>query len=181
VSSLPSRASVRKSTPLKRAAPCATLSPVAQSESRDAILTKTPAETAALGARVASRLSVGDVLFLHGPLGAGKTTFARGLIGAWTGSTEDVPSPTYTLVQTYEGPRGQLWHVDLYRLDDADAALELGLEDAFASAVTLIEWPERLGPHAPRDRIDIFLQPRGEIRLIEFVGAGGRKGAHFLD
>jgi tRNA threonylcarbamoyladenosine biosynthesis protein TsaE len=71
------------------------------------------------------------------------------------GYADEVPSPTYTLVQTYDGERGELWHVDLYRLKQPDDAWELGLEDAFASAACLIEWPERLGGQLPADRLDV--------------------------
>src|SRR5689334_12245837 len=91
------------------------------------------AATEAFGARLAASLRVGDVVCLSGDLGAGKTTLARGAITAWTGVNEDAPSPTYTLVQTYDGPRGALWHVDLYRLNRPEEAWELGLEDAFAT------------------------------------------------
>lgn len=152
---------------------------MATNESLSATLAQTPAETAALGARLAARAAPGDVIFLRGGLGAGKTTLARGFIAAWTGSDEDAPSPTYTIVQTYEGPRGPLWHVDLYRLENADDTLELGLEDAYTDSVVLIEWPERLGPHAPRDRIELHLQPRGDARLIEIFGVGRHAGVRF--
>ncbi len=107
----------------------------------------------------------GDVVCLFGNLGAGKTTLSRGAIEAWVGAAEEAPSPTYTLVQTYDGPRGELWHVDLYRLKQPDDAWELGLEDAFAYAACLIEWPERLGGQLPRDRLDIALAPDGEGRM----------------
>ena len=92
------------------------------------------AATLALGQRLGAQMKAGDVVCLWGDLGAGKTTLARGAIEAWTGQAEDAPSPTYTLVQTYEGPRGELWHVDLYRLKRPEDAWELGLEDAFAAA-----------------------------------------------
>jgi tRNA threonylcarbamoyladenosine biosynthesis protein TsaE len=122
------------------------------------------AATLALGRRLGARLRIGDVVCLAGGLGAGKTTLARGAIEAWTGRQEEAPSPTYTLVQTYEGPKGELWHCDLYRLKRAEEAWELGLEDAFAGAACLIEWPERLDGMAPRDRLDIDLAPEGEGR-----------------
>lgn len=127
-------------------------------DSRDIALADAAA-TEAFGRRLGERLTLGDVVCLAGNLGAGKTTLARGVIEAWTGEQEEAPSPTYTLVQTYEGPRGELWHVDLYRLKRAEEAWELGLEDAFASAATLIEWPERLEGRLPRDRLDIDLSP----------------------
>lgn len=117
-------------------------------------------------------MTLGDVVCLSGGLGAGKTTLARGAISAWTGVNEDAPSPTYTLVQTYEGPRGELWHVDLYRLQRPDDAWELGLEDAFASAACLIEWPERLEGQLPRDRLDIKLAPQGEGRRASLTAHG---------
>lgn len=130
------------------------------------------AATVALGARVGARLAAGDVVCLTGGLGAGKTTLARGAIEAWTGEAEEAPSPTYTLVQTYDGPKGELWHCDLYRLKAPDDAWELGLEDAFASAATLIEWPERLGAYLPGDRLDISLAPQAEGRLATLKAHG---------
>jgi tRNA threonylcarbamoyladenosine biosynthesis protein TsaE len=131
-----------------------------------------PAATLALGQRLGERLEAGDVVCLSGGLGAGKTTLARGAIEAWTGRAEEAPSPTYTLVQTYEGPRGELWHVDLYRLKRPDDAWELGLEDAFASAACLIEWPERLEDQLPKDRLDIALEPSGEGRNAALTAHG---------
>ncbi|HEX8901601.1 tRNA (adenosine(37)-N6)-threonylcarbamoyltransferase complex ATPase subunit type 1 TsaE [Vitreimonas sp.] len=123
------------------------------------------AATIALGRRLGEKMEPGDVVCLFGNLGAGKTTLSRGAIEAWVGAAEEAPSPTYTLVQTYDGPRGELWHVDLYRLKQPDDAWELGLEDAFAYAACLIEWPERLGGQLPRDRLDIALAPDGEGRM----------------
>jgi tRNA threonylcarbamoyladenosine biosynthesis protein TsaE len=131
-----------------------------------------PAATLALGARLGARLTQGDVVCLAGGLGAGKTTLARGAIEAWVGAAVETPSPTYTLMQIYEGPKGPLWHVDLYRLKRAEEAWELGLEDAYAEAACLIEWPERLGGALPRDRLDIALAPEGEGRRAILVGHG---------
>lgn len=130
------------------------------------------AATVALGRRLGARLNAGDVVCLSGGLGAGKTTLARGAIEAWTGHAEETPSPTYTLVQIYEGPRGQLWHVDLYRLKREEEAFELGLEDAFAEAACLIEWPERMGDVLPQDRLDIALEREGEGRRAKLAGYG---------
>lgn len=130
------------------------------------------AATVALGRRLGERIGPGDVVCLFGNLGAGKTTLSRGAIEAWTGAAEEAPSPTYTLVQTYDGPRGELWHVDLYRLKQPDDAWELGLEDAFAYAACLIEWPERLGGQLPRDRLDIALAPEGEGRTAKLNAHG---------
>lgn len=122
------------------------------------------AATLALGRRLGAALRPGDVLYLEGGLGMGKTTFARGVIAAWTGEAQpDAPSPTFTLVQTYEGASGVLTHADLYRLDIPEETLELGLDEAVQDGALLVEWPERLGrffnPNAARLR---FLEPPGE-------------------
>ena len=117
-------------------------------------------------------LKPGDVLALSGGLGAGKTALARALIQAATNEAdEEVPSPTFTLVQTYECPNFEIWHFDLYRLEKSNDALELGIDEAFAEAVSLIEWPERLGGYLPRRRLDILLshgagEGEREARLI---------------
>ena len=100
-------------------------------------------------------LRPGIVVALWGDLGAGKTTFARILLQALVGKSIDVPSPTFTLVQTYDCIHGEVWHCDLYRLKYAEEVFEIGLEDAFHQAICLIEWPERLGYLLPRHRIDI--------------------------
>ena len=98
---------------------------------------------------------------LAGDLGAGKTTFARGLIAAFAAEAgqppPEVPSPTFTLVQTYEFPRATLWHFDLYRIERPEDALELGIEEAFADGIALVEWPERLGALLPARRIEVSL------------------------
>ncbi|MDE0984879.1 MAG: tRNA (adenosine(37)-N6)-threonylcarbamoyltransferase complex ATPase subunit type 1 TsaE [Yoonia sp.] len=107
--------------------------------------------TAALAARMAPLLKIGDCIFLEGPIGAGKTAFSRALIRARLGRQEDVPSPTFTLVQTYDDDAGDIWHCDLYRLTHPDEATELGLIDAFDTAICLIEWPDRLGSDQPEN------------------------------
>lgn len=140
-------------------------------DSRDFALPDAAA-TLALGRRLGAVLAPGDVVCLFGNLGAGKTTLSRGAIQAWTGEVEEAPSPTYTLVQTYDGARGELWHVDLYRLKQPDDAWELGLEDAFAYAACLIEWPERLGGRLPRDRLELALAPAGEGRTAKLSAHG---------
>lgn len=118
------------------------------------------AATAALARRLAACARPGDVVALHGTLGAGKTSFARAFIRAFLGEPdEEVPSPTFTLVQTYGGERGELWHVDAYRLQDPDEIIELGLDDLFPDGILLVEWPERLGPHLPHRRLDLTLSP----------------------
>jgi tRNA threonylcarbamoyladenosine biosynthesis protein TsaE len=112
--------------------------------------------TAALAARIAALARAGDVLALKGELGAGKTSFARAFIHA-RGGGEDVPSPTFTLVQVYELDGAAVWHFDAYRLRDPDEAWELGIEDAFRDGISLIEWPERLGSLVPGRRLEITL------------------------
>ncbi len=117
-----------------------------------------PDAAAALGARIAARLRTGDAVLLEGDLGAGKTTLARAIIAALTGET-DAPSPTYTLVQSYETGAGfGLLHADLYRLEDLGELDELGLDEALDHGAALIEWPDRLGAWRPADRLDIRLE-----------------------
>ena len=119
------------------------------------------AATGALAATLAAQLQPGDIIALSGELGAGKTTFARALIAAlgWTG---EVPSPTYTLVQSYDLPdvRVPVWHVDLYRLDAPDDAEALGLFETDAALV--IEWPERLGDRLPAEALHLTLSGSGD-------------------
>lgn len=114
---------------------------------------ESPEATADIARAVAGRLAAGDVLLLDGPIGAGKTHFARALIRhlmEQSGAVEDVPSPTFTLVQTYELTPVEVWHADLYRLSDPTEVIELGLEEAFDTAICLIEWPDRLFDLAPQ-------------------------------
>lgn len=111
----------------------------------------------ALGRRVALRLRTGDSVCLFGPLGAGKSTLARALIRALAGEATEVPSPTFTLVQIYDGPDFPIAHFDLYRLRTAEEAFELGLDDAQNDGATIIEWPERLDDALPADRLEIHL------------------------
>ena len=113
-------------------------------------------ETAALARRLASAARPADAILLAGELGVGKSTFARAFIAA-LGGTGEVPSPTFTLVQTYDTPRGTVWHFDLFRLDHPDEVVELGIDEALTSGISLIEWPERLGPHRPPEALRLEL------------------------
>lgn len=142
------------------------------------------AATERLAASLARVLRKGDVIALAGPLGVGKTAFARALIAA-LGGEEEVPSPTFTLVQVYELPAVAVWHLDLYRLAKPTDAYELGIEEAFAEGVSLIEWPEHLGPLLPAERLEVALAfadssdaspgsgERDEARRARLTGHGG--------
>ncbi len=126
----------------------------------------TDADTTTFGASLAKLLQPGDVVLLQGPIGAGKTHLARAIILARLAHAEDVPSPTYTLVQTYQADDVEIWHADLYRLGDASEIEELGLIDAFDTAISLIEWPDRLGLLAPDDALKITFAHEGNGRRL---------------
>ncbi len=131
--------------------------------------------TRRLAARIAPLLGPGDVLLLQGPIGAGKTHFARSLIQARLaaeGLAEDVPSPTFTLVQTYISGGTEIWHADLYRLSQPNEIVELGLEQAFSDAICLVEWPDRLGPLRPPLTLDLTLTPDPVTDAREATFAG---------
>lgn len=118
----------------------------------------------------AQRAGPGDVLLLSGPIGAGKTHFARALIRARLGPETEVPSPTFTLVQTYEDDSGcDIWHADLYRLSHSDEVIELGLQAAFDSALCLIEWPDRLGALTPPQALRLDFAVAGDGRRVTFT------------
>lgn len=134
------------------------------------------AATARLGASVGRALAAGEAVCLSGPLGAGKSTLARGLIRALTRPDEEVPSPTFTLIQTYEAGGLAIAHLDLYRLASPDEAYEIGLDEALADGAALIEWPERLQGRLPPDRLDIDLAFDGESRRARLTGHGAWEG-----
>ena len=136
-----------------------------------------PVETGRLAAHLAAHLASGDAIGLSGTLGSGKTTFARALIRARLGRpVEEVPSPTFTLVQLYEHAAGAIWHFDLYRLRAPEDAYELGIEDALAGAIALIEWPEKLGAVMPADWLEVHLAAGSgeEVRLVTITPRGPR-------
>ena len=121
-----------------------------------------PMATDTLAERIAEVLEPGDTILIDGPIGAGKSHFCRAAIRHLLdreGRQEDIPSPTFTLVQTYETGAGEVWHADLYRLTEVSQVPELGLEEAFGGAIVLVEWPDRLGPLAPHDALRISLTP----------------------
>ena len=143
--------------------------------------------------RLAGRLAVifepGDVVGLSGDLGTGKTVLARATIQALDAihdvPVDDIPSPTFTLVQQYDFPPFSLFHIDLYRIDRPADVLELGIEDFFADGVSLIEWPERLGPYLPADRLHLTLHPGdhegGRILEIEKCGTWMTRDLEFSE
>lgn len=136
------------------------------------ISAKNETETGSMASEIAKVMSPGDIIALDGTLGAGKTAFARAFINSLPGEIEEVPSPTFTLVQTYHRGDVEVWHFDLYRLEAADDAIELGIEDAFAEAISLIEWPDKLGPYLPSRHLRIRLIHQGgtDNRVIELFG-----------
>jgi tRNA threonylcarbamoyladenosine biosynthesis protein TsaE len=131
-----------------------------------------PDRTCTIARRLGALLRPGDTVLLAGNIGAGKTHFARCLIQSLLPHPEDVPSPTYTLVQTYSGKTGDIWHADLYRLGDPNDVFELGLTDAFDSAICLVEWPDRLGSLAPRGALTLMLAAGDapDTRILTFSG-----------
>lgn len=121
-------------------------------------------ELEAFAKALARHCTTGDVIALYGSLGAGKTVFSRAFIRSLSDENEEVPSPTFTLVQTYDvqsagGEETAVWHFDLYRLKEAEEIYELGFEEALSSGISLIEWPERAGRLLPRSRLEIKIDP----------------------
>lgn len=144
----------------------------------DATVTSTTPETTARIARlVGVGLTAGDVILLHGPVGAGKSHFARALIQsrlAALGRYEEVPSPTFTLVQCYGLDNVDIWHADLYRLTSPEECEELGLLDAFDSAICLVEWPDRLADLTPPGALHLHIRPEGDLRHLHFHSGDAR-------
>jgi tRNA threonylcarbamoyladenosine biosynthesis protein TsaE len=126
--------------------------------------------TEALARRLAARARPGDALLLTGPLGAGKTSFARAFIRALTGDPAlTVPSPTFTLVQTYETPTAAIWHYDLWRLSGPEALEELGWDEA-REGIILAEWPDRLGPLTPPHALNLTFSHHPTGREVTLEG-----------
>ena len=146
----------------------------------DAIELADEAATQVLGRAIARALRPGEAVCLTGPLGAGKSTLARALVRALTTPDEDVPSPTFTLVQFYEGARLNVAHFDLYRLSSPDEAYEIGLDEALDDGAAVIEWPERLEGRLPPDRLDVGIEfcegPDGERRQARLTPRGAWEG-----
>lgn len=141
-------------------------------ETKDRLHLPDEVATAKLGAALGRALRPGDAVMLHGQLGAGKTCLARAAIAARLGRPEEIPSPTFTLVQTYEAD-APIWHADLYRLSSEEELVELGLDEAFDDAIVLVEWPERLGSLTPARRLEIELLPSERGRTLQWRAIGG--------
>jgi tRNA threonylcarbamoyladenosine biosynthesis protein TsaE len=141
------------------------------------VLSPDPATTTALGVALASAAAPGDIVCLWGDLGAGKTHLAKAF-GAGLGVTETVTSPSFVLMAEYAG-RLPLFHIDLYRLADASDALAGGLiDDRQSAGVTLVEWPDRMGPALPAERLDVVIDGAGEDAreiTLRALGAGPRR------
>jgi tRNA threonylcarbamoyladenosine biosynthesis protein TsaE len=135
-------------------------------------------ETERLGGRIAAGLRAGDAVALEGDLGAGKTTLARAILRA-LGVTDEVPSPSFTLVQEYEVPALKIAHCDLYRIEDPQEVEELGLQDALNDGALLIEWPDRAPACIPADALTVRIEVLGEgARSMQLSGPA--RWAHLL-
>jgi len=128
--------------------------------------------TDALAARIADVLMPGDAVLLDGPVGAGKSALSRAIVRRRLGeASAEVPSPTFTLVQTYDHADGDIWHCDLYRLEGVRDLSELGLDMAFEDAICLIEWPDRLTGIAPDDPLCISMSIDGSAHVARLQGS----------
>lgn len=137
------------------------------------LVLKSEPETVALGAQIAEMLRPGDLVGLAGNLGAGKTTLARALVRHLLPG-EEVPSPTFTLVQIYDARQFKIWHADLYRVKARSELRELGFEEALEDGVLLVEWPDRMGEDLSDDRLDVIMEvdDGAEDRRVKLIGRG---------
>jgi len=142
-------------------------------------------ETCVFAEEMSARLGAGDTVLLSGEIGAGKSHFARCLIRhllAKQNKVEDIPSPTFTLVQTYVAGTLEIWHTDLYRLTNIDEIYELGLTEAWTQALCLVEWPDRLGREVPLSAVSLeFCLRRDPGKRLLKVGANDPKWIWLTD
>ena len=129
-------------------------------------ISKSESETLKYAADFSRSLKKGDIVALHGSLGAGKTVFCKWIIQTLCTKQTEVPSPTFTLVQSYDSQKGTLYHFDFYRLKNPEEAYEIGIEDAFYEGICLIEWPDKIGKLLPSKHIDIYLDIQDEKHII---------------
>lgn len=135
------------------------------------ITTKSESDTAKLAAKLAQQVSAPCVILLSGNLGAGKSVFARAFIRTICGDHDlDVPSPTFTLIQSYDSSAGEIYHFDLYRLEEPDEIFELGWEDMIREGICLVEWPERLGSYIPKNHKRVCIDISEDSRTIMLEG-----------
>ncbi|MGL4321609.1 MAG: tRNA (adenosine(37)-N6)-threonylcarbamoyltransferase complex ATPase subunit type 1 TsaE [Paracoccaceae bacterium] len=127
--------------------------------------------TEAFGRWLAPALRAGDTVLLTGVIGAGKTHLVRAILKRRLGAATEVPSPTFTLVQSYEDGDLEIAHADLYRISHPDEVMELGLEGAMAKGIALVEWPERLGSYRPTNALDLTLSPLADGRHLTAQGS----------
>lgn len=137
-------------------------------------------ETIKLATQLARLAKAGDTFALYGTLGMGKSVFARGFIQSLT-KAEEVPSPTFTLVQSYEAPNFEIYHFDLYRLKSPDEIFELGMEEALYEGVCLIEWPEKMGGYLPKNCFSIQISAHPEGREISITSTSAKKISRLQD
>ena len=131
-------------------------------------------DTVNWGQRLSSIAKKGDVFALYGTLGMGKSVLARAFVQKLCG-LQDVPSPTFTLLQNYEAPDFEVFHFDLYRIKSAEEIFEIGVEEAIYSGVSLIEWPEKMGGYLPRDVFKVELFPQDGGRRLQISAVSGDK------
>ncbi len=137
------------------------------------IILKNENNTADLAKNLSKILEIGDVVLLNGDLGSGKTAFTRYLINSITNKKTEVPSPTFTILQNYDTNIGEIYHFDLYRLENENEVIEIGFEEALIYGITIIEWPDRLGKYIPEDRLELSLSINlDQTRTVEIVGFG---------
>ncbi len=137
------------------------------------IVSENESETGTLARQFSKILAAGDVVILEGEIGAGKSAFCRALIKAYLGEDAEVPSPTFTIVQTYDAPDFEIWHCDLYRLSNPDEVIELGIDEAMETALVLIEWPDRLGDMVPEEALKIAIAAEDDNRQFNVHGSTG--------
>ena len=145
------------------------------------VVCKTEEETSKLAQNIANIAKLGDVFALFGTLGMGKSVFARAFIQKIC-DVKDVPSPTFTILQTYSSSKGEIYHFDLYRLKHPDEVFEIGFEDAIYSGISLIEWPENAGSWLPKNiiKINIISHETGRLFVIETNSEEQEKRLEFL-